>query len=218
MKTQTLGGKRAPFLFGQLLRTLNKLKFDRIPTEREIVRHKLKKPNVKRIKETQHQTSFRREIDGYTIVVHTSYDEKLKRFTDAGRIWILITVPVGKKRGTKRLFETFFYRDGECIKKTKMMVEFLVDRLNKRPVGEKDKRLMELHRTDEATYEWRSASGKKEASSFYTDVPKHLQDFIFKQITSRNYYANFGRKQRGVKTPARFIRKTWMPGKQKNVA
>ncbi len=180
--------------------------FDITNSTREIKKLGLKAPKAKRGILSLTQVSYEKEIEGYKIVVRTSYDPNNECFTETGRIWVHITKPTVAK-GEDTLYTSFFYRNNDCVEKLICELNVLVHCLKTRPL-DKNNRPMELIETSPCRFNWVSASNDKYRKSFFYDIPKDYLSFVKKQQGKKLYYEK-NRKRMGIKKRARNIRKPW---------
>jgi hypothetical protein len=172
-------------------------------------------PDSKRIPETFDQISFKRKINGLTLVVHTSFNPTLvgddvKKKANGlfakkgGAIWILIL-----DENRKRIFTRKRYRTATFAERIPLEVEFLVNRLKNRPVftgarGKKHKATIRVFKMQ--TY-WVS---KVACMSFFDfEIPEHLKKIVKTLEYSRMYYRNIVRKKNGTLRTENVIRKGW---------
>jgi hypothetical protein len=201
-----------------------RLGFYEVPSsleERDKKLYNIEAPDVPRVQETSGQVILEKERDGYTIRVLASYDRSLKGFTRSGRLWVLVVTP-DKKKGKKILLARYFLRKGDkFLKKTLLMMEYLWDRLIKRPLR-LDGKLMELVETYEERYDrfsWapkgKGANSLQARSFFMDDCPSHLVPFVWDWVKHLRRYELIVRPKMGYKERARNIRKKWKVKKAK---
>lgn len=204
-----ISSKVATSFFKELLKSINEYGFDRVTShEKETIKKMLDydDPKLARIEETKNQVSFKKEINGYTIWLHSSYDETIKNFTKAGRVWIHVTTP-RREEGEKKLYTNFFYRTESLnfIYATHVELGFLVHALSNRPVDAK-KRFMELEEKPRGVFNWISVSNPKEKISFFADIPSEIKEVVLKNRNQKRYYFKVRRKKLGIKKYARDLR------------
>ncbi|MDQ5961657.1 MAG: hypothetical protein QG669_49 [Patescibacteria group bacterium] len=178
-------------------------------------------PDATRIPETFDQVSFKRKINGLTLVVHTSFNPTLvgddvKKKANGlfakkgGAIWILIL-----DENRKRIFTRKRYRTATFADRIPLEVEFLVNRLKSRPEfpdevmgGRYDATIAELK--NETC--WVSPANNIYRQNFFMfGVPAHLRSFVRSLEYSRKYYRNHTRERKGVRRTENEIRKKWKP-------
>ena len=200
--------------FKKMDRVLKRLGFKKITEnikERDTKRLKLVPPKVARIRKTRNQVSYQFEIDGYKIVIHTSYDPKKKRFSEMGMGWVLIT------EKDKRLYERFFYRTPSFVGNMLKEAKVLCNRLENRPLCPVTGKLMILQQTSNFTAVWKSP--KKDVMAgvdFYEGLPKRLCKYLYKLKDQKRYYENIVRPRKKITKRKKDDRKTWTVKRPEN--
>lgn len=171
--------------------------------KRDHVRFGLEPPDAERIQETVDQVSYQKWFEGdVRIVVHTSFNLKLNRFTRGGRGWVLVTKGV-----TERIYRVFFYRTSSFTESMINHVEFLNNRLHNRAVI--DKQLADIFQKPSGEAVWMSVLKNGKTEDFYRNVPQHLVRHIDIFLRRKNYYEDLVRKRKGIVMRARKSRKQW---------
>lgn len=208
-------------LFYQLDKGLTVLGLERITsflTERDRKRKGLQPPKATRIRETESQYSYQRELDGYKIIVHSSYNPELPRgkrskgrFATHGRISVLlVNVSTDEKD-----YQIYFSRAGAFVERTLKEVEFLMYFVNNRPMCQYCDTLLRVrqtYRSAELVCEVHADIGRQQ--SLYAVVPKHLEAHVDMVRAYKLYYEKKTRKKKGIKKRMRTIRKPWSKKKQ----
>lgn len=175
-------------------------------------------PDSKRIPETFDQVTFKRKIKGLTLVVHTSFNptlvgDDIKKKANGlfakkgGAIWVLILDENGE-----RIFTRKRYRTPTAVDRIPLEVEFLIDRLMKRPSfpHKGGKMVPATIRVFKNKTYWVSPKSDVFRQDFFMfEVPLHLKDFIKSLQYSRVYYRKYVRSQKGVVRTENQIRKKW---------
>jgi hypothetical protein len=200
--------------FKKMTRKLKSFGFEQVTRntlERDALRLGLVPPTTERIKETRNQVSFQKEKDGYKIVVHTTYDPKIKRFTRLGCGWVLIV------QDEKRLYARFFYRTASFTGNILKEAELLSNRLENRPLCSVTRKLMVLHQTSDFTALWKSPEKDVMVGvDFYENTPKHLQSHVQRLKHQKRYYENIDRPRKKITKRKKDSRKKWTVGKPEN--
>jgi hypothetical protein len=204
-------------LFKQLDRGLDVLKLERITSflrERDLKRKGLKPPKADRIRETESQYSYQSELDGYKLVVHSSYNPNLPngrslgRFSFLGRISVLVVNTVTDEKD----YQIYFSRAGAFVERTLKEVEFLKLCLSERPCCPQCEELMTIHQSYVSAW-WSCDEHPKEKRAF---VPSRLSVKLQKHRESLRGYKTYYEKVTRKKTPRkrmRKIRKPWLKKK-----
>lgn len=210
-------------LFMQLDTGLSSLGLERITsflTERDRKRKGLRPPKAARIHETESQYSYQWELDGYKIIVHSSYNPELPRgkrskgrFATQGRISVLlVNVSTDEKD-----YQIYFSRAGAFVERTLKEVAFLIHFVKHRPscrYCDSLLRVKQTYRSSDLVCETHIAVGVQQ--SLYAVVPKHLEKHIDRVRAYKMYYEKKTRKKKGIKKRMRTIRKPW--SKKKSAA
>lgn len=220
MKKKMLKIHMAETRFDIFAKEAKKLGFLQVPhylEQRDIKFYGLIPPDLQRIRDTEFQTIFKLELDGYAIRVVTSYDGALGGFTKSGRIWIHVVTPDTKK-GLKILLTRHFKREGEFLKNALKMMEYLRDRLFKRPLCKNNKLMVLYHwrssPTKENRYMWVPERGSyrsldKVSFFFHGGIPWRLRTFVRNWMDYIYEYENVTREKRGIKVRAKDKRIKW---------
>jgi hypothetical protein len=199
--------------WGNFLVKAKKIGFRVVPPSREardVKRHELRQPKARRrVEELKNQVILEFELDGYVIRVLTSYDALKKSFTMAGRLSVLISPKVKKgKKPPKALLWRHFHRIYNFLDRGLLMMEFLVDRLQNRPVDSKGD-LMELEFVQNYYYRWRSSSHRYDTEPFLRNLPNKFLTYGSEWFDDMRRYEKVIRPAKGIKKRAKDIRKPW---------
>jgi hypothetical protein len=132
-----------------------------------------------------------------------------KSFTMAGRLSVLISPKVKKgKKPPKALLWRHFHRIYNFLDRGLLMMEFLVDRLQNRPVDSKGD-LMELEFVQNYYYRWRSSSHRYDTEPFLRNLPNKFLTYGSEWFDDMRRYEKVIRPAKGIKKRAKDIRKPW---------
>lgn len=132
-------------------------------------RYKIVPPNVPRTEDVMERISFIKEINGYIIYVHTSYNKQKELFSPGTRLFfVVVDIRTGKKRLTRK-----FNRQGAFDKKVHEFADFLVNEFENRwPLTEKNK-YATLVEISHDKYVWRDGEKGKLLRSFFLHADKY---------------------------------------------
>ncbi len=163
-------------LFASIKSVLELEGFSEIREERLVKiykRYKIVPPNVPRTEDVMERISFIKEINGYIIYVHTSYNKQKKTFSPGTRLFfVVVDIRTGEKRLTRK-----FNRQGAFDKKVHEFADFLVSEFENRwPLTEKNK-YATLVEISHDKYVWRDGEKGKVLRDFFfwTDLYPSVQ-------------------------------------------
>lgn len=183
-------------------------------------------PDSKRIPETFDQVSFKRKINGLTLIVHTSFNPTLTRNTPkkkanglyaqkGGAIWILIVDENGQ-----RIFTRKRYRTSTSVERIPLEVELLINRMKNRPSfpGKRGKLHKATLKVIKFKTYWVSPVSDVFKQHFFSfGIPEHLRTFAKSLEYSRQYYRKYVRARNGTVRTENEIRKKWTVGNPSSV-
>lgn len=226
MKKNKIYVRDAVLRFTAFERAANNLGFSRISEAREkrdLEMQGVVKPKSRRLIGLENQVILEKQVDEYTIRVVTTYDPEKRKFPKNGKFWVLIVAPDEGKGREPSLFVWKTTRDasGNFLKRGLMMMEFLVSRLEQRPI-DPWKNLMKLEsrvgKSEFHPYVWTYINKhevKKEVLSFFDGIPKNVFAFVYKWRRNLWYYETKQRIARGYKRREKDIRKKYTTTKMK---
>lgn len=200
--------------FNLLVESLRLLSFDRMINSR-VAEMKARPPKTKRWFERLHQISYKKEVNHYTIKLHTSWSDTHNRFNVTGKLWVVVTAAVPGVGEEVKLIRHFKRIPG-FENNVSLFLTALDAELKNRPSDKKGS-FMELVQISNRCSVWRSVQYKKnkeEKQMFVnlpgeTDLDKSVKSFIKKKQHEWNYYQEVLRDRRGVVQYESDIRKPW---------
>lgn len=180
---------------------------------RDLEMQNVVKPDSPRIAALAGQTIMEKEVDGITLRVVTTFDPKYGDFMKAGKLWVRLVArnEEGRESG---IFTWKTTRKDNFLDRALMMMEFLADRLENRPIDGK-KKLMTLRNqvgvSETFPYIWvgKDKKGLEMRVSFLDGMPARLRPFIRKWRKDLWYYHNVRRKVHGYKRYEWEVRKPY---------
>lgn len=204
--------------FKTIKRVLKKRGFDIVTPkmmQRDAKRYGLVPPNTAQLRECEKRVIFKKDIDGYRIIVNSSFNPKTKTTTRYGAGSVMIVRLVDDKR----IYFCPLNRTKNFIRNLLLHMNFWNETLLFRPVDQDaPPALMELHQTITGKTFWVGENPKNKVDVFDLEtVPREYIEHIQKLRTEKDRFEK-SRKPRGIKRRRRTIKKTWKKVQRKKVS
>lgn len=160
-------------------------------------------PDVDRTKDILDKVSFIKEINGYAIYVHTTFNRATGTFSKKGKIYIIIAKLID--RDSKRILSRGFYRVGDFHLKVSAHARFFVDQLKGQWPITRKRNWAELKEVSHDSFYWVDEKGEKIMDFF---LRADTYKFVLETQLQHEAYER-RRKVLGVKKRHRKIRKKY---------
>lgn len=176
----------------------------------------LEPPDVLRTKDVKDREWKIKDINGYTISVHTTYNQVTGRFSEYGMPCIVIEDIACDKEDERRVLTRSFHRmpSGSFIHAIGKYIAFLTWELEEnRPLTQK-KNWAKIKEIGHDQFFWVDEEGKK-IRNFFAHANRGVFSFIYKDQNKRKHYTKVVRARLGIRRRLRDIRKPYKKRKTK---
>jgi hypothetical protein len=171
--------------------------------QQDIIRLGLKSAARTSLEASLDQVSYRKYEKGYTIHLHTTYDETTLHFADKGVITLMIT-----HKDLEHSLSHRFQRSALVSEKVIPEMKIVANGFKNRPLCPISKRYMVLFQDyDKGTVQWVSPLYPEITKNFYAKLPKELMEYANESREWRHYYRTVGKVKKGVQNSLRDIRR-----------